>query len=230
MQKRERRAKLRTWNVSLRPRQSPRERLKTRRSSILGSVATLVLILAGCSNGTAAGTAGAATTNAPPASVAVPAPTVAGSAGISGSSATAAAASVAVAPIPDGTYRTKAIPVAVIVARIKTDTSLTADETANLQGFAGHKTDTIEIDLQSGQFTESDSLDGAPFEVGARATYAFPDDHTLVIQEQGPGLSTFVITPTSGGFSLKYKAGAPNTGEDIIGQAIYESSPFTLVP
>jgi hypothetical protein len=199
----------------------------TRWSPFLGSVASLALILAACSNGTAAGTAPAATTTAPVASVAVPAPTVAQS---TGPSATAAATSVAVAPIPDGTYRTKAIPVSTIIARIKTDTTLTTEEQQNLQGYAGHRTDVIELDLQSGQFTESDSLDGAPFEVGARATYAFPDDHTLVIQEQGPGLSTFVITPTSGGFSLKYKAGAPNTGEDIIGQAIYESSPFTLVP
>lgn len=135
-------------------------------------------------------------------------------------------------PIAEGTYRSQPIPVTLIVARINADTTLTdTQRTAALQGFSGHTTQTITLDFRAGQFTESEAFDGAPSEVGARATYAFPDDHTLVIQETCCGLSTFTITPTPGGFSLMYKAGAPNAGEDAIGRAaIYEIGPFTRVP
>jgi hypothetical protein len=177
----------------------------------------LTTTLFGCSRGgpTAAPTVAPATV-----SPATPTPII-----------TAAATAAAGAPIPDGTYQSGANMVSDVLAMITKDTRLTASQKADYQqGFSGHTSDVVRLDLHAGVFTESDSMDGAGFQVGARATYAFPDARTLVIQEDCCGLSTFTITPQPNGFSLTYKTGAPNAGEDVIGEWLYGSHPFTLVP
>jgi hypothetical protein len=185
---------------------------------VLGPIAGLAMFLAACSSGPAA--TGAPPTSTPP-SVAIGSPTATAS----------LTPSTPPGPIAEGTYVSGAVAVASIIDLINADTKLTAAQKATTSaGFAGHKTQTVSLDFHGGQFTESDSFDGAPFEVSARATYAFPDDHTLVIQEQCCGLSTFDLTTSPNGFALKYRVGAPNAGETILGQAIYESSPFTAVP
>ena len=172
--------------------------------------AALAIILAACSSGATSRSSTITATVAPSAS---------------------AAPSAAAGPIPDGTYVTKAIPIPTIVARINADVVLTAAQKAGYaQAFAGHKTEMIWLDFHAGQFTEREAFDGATPDVGARATFAFPDGQTLVIQEECCGLSTFVIAVRQDGFSLRYKAGAPNAGENILGQAaVYEPSPFTQV-
>lgn len=195
--------------------------MRTGRSAtaILALAAGLALSLLGCSATTpaAAPTAAAPTTAAIATVTAIP--------GIPTPAATAAN------PIADGTYVSGPIAVADVVARIKADTTLSAAQRATyLQEFSGLKTDIVELDFHAGRFTESDALDGAPRQVGARATYAFPDSHTLVIQEDCCGLSTFTITTQPNGFSLMYKAGSPNAGEDVVGEWLYQTSPFTLVP
>jgi hypothetical protein len=140
-------------------------------------------------------------------------------------------ASMAAGPIAEGTYRSQAVPVSSIVARINADTTLTAAEKANAtKTFAGHPTQTIELTFSEGQFTASETFDSGQFEVGARATYAFPDSHTLVIQEQCCGISTFDLTTAANSFTLKYRVGAPNAGEDAVGQTVYELRRFTAVP
>jgi hypothetical protein len=181
-------------------------------------IAGLAMFVAACSSGLAP--TGAPTTTTSP-SVATSSPTASAS----------LTPSIAAGPIAEGTYVSGATAVASIIDRINADTKLTAaQKAAYIAGFAGHKTQTVSLDFHAGQFTESDAFDGAALAVGARATYAFPDNHTLVIQEQGPGISTFDVTTSANGFALKYRVGAPNAGEDILGQAIYESSPFTAVP
>jgi hypothetical protein len=136
-------------------------------------------------------------------------------------------------PIAEGRYRSQTVSVAVIIAEVNSDRTLTAPEKAyaiEQQGFADHKTRAVEMNFRNGQLTVTESFDGGPFNVGARATYAFPDSHTLVIQETCCGISTFDLTPGANSFTLKYRAGAPNAGEDIVGQTVYELSPFTLEP
>ena len=193
--------------------------MRIRRSARMASTAIvgLALLLAGCSAG-----------GAPTAAPGTAAPSAAVTPSLTGSTA----APTSRDPIAEGTYTSQPIAVTLIVARINADTTLTAAQRAfDLQGFSGHTTQTVTLDFRGGQFTESEAFDGAPFEVGARASYAFPDDHTLVIQETCCGISTFTITPAPGGFSLMYKVGAPNAGEDAIGRAaIYEIGTFTRVP
>jgi hypothetical protein len=175
-------------------------------------IAGLAMFVGACSSGLAP-TGTPATTTSP--AVATSSPTASASAG----------------PIAEGHYVSGATAVASIIDRINADTKLTAAQKATyIADFAGHKTQTVSLDFHAGQFTESDAFDGAALVGDVHATYAFPDDHTLVIQEQGPGISTFDVTTSANGFALKYRVGAPNAGEDILGQAIYESSPFTAVP
>jgi len=172
-------------------------------------------------------------------SVASPAPiptSVASSAPIPSATPSPAATVVpsvvtATGPIADGTYRTEPVPISAVLAHIEADKTLSTAEKAGFEsGFKGHKTEIIELKLEGGLFTESDAFDGASFEVGAHATYAFPDDRTLVIQEQCCGLSTFTIKAVPNGFALAYTAGAANAGEDVVGQTVYESAPFLRVP
>jgi hypothetical protein len=190
---------------------------------MLGPIASLALVLAACSSGLA--------TTAPPTTT-PPTTTASPSAVIGSPTPTASLApSTPAGPIAEGTYVSSAVTVATIIARINADTKLTAAQKAtDIEAFAGHKTQTASLDFHGGRFTESDSFDGAPLQVDVRAIYAFPDDHTLVIQEQGPGVSTFDVTTSPNGFTLKYRVGAPNAGEDILGQVLYESTPFTPVP
>jgi len=191
----------------------------TRSSGTLGLalLAALAIILAACS-------AGPSLTQAPSSTPGL-------TAGATATATSSALPSVAAGPIAEGTYRSETVAVATIIAKINADTTLTAaQKTAAIQGFSGHQTSVVSLDFHNGQFTESSSFDGAPLEVGARATYAFPDDHTLVIQEACCGISTFDLTTGPSSFMLKYRANALNAGEDIIGQTIYELSPFTLVP
>ena len=199
--------------------------MKTR-WSLLGALLPLMFAVAACTaaapaaSSTATTGASAAPPSAQPSALVSPATTPVASPEPS-----------MVNPIADGIYRTGTIQVSAIIARIDADATLTKDQKAGyISGFTGHKTEAFSIEFGAGAFTEADSLDGSPFQTGATATFAFPDRQTLVIQEDCCGLSTFVVTVQAHGFALKYKAGAPNAGEDIIGQAIYETSPFTLVP
>jgi hypothetical protein len=207
--------------------------MTTRRITVAGLVAGLALALAACSSGSAAGAAPTAT--AAPATPHTALPSIAASIAPPSAADTPSVASptppTSHDPIAEGTYTSQPVAVTAIVARISADTTITASQqAAAIHGFSGYTTQTITLDFRGGQFVESEAFDGGPFEVGARASYAFPDDHTLVIQEVCCGLSTFTITPAPGGFSLMYKVGAPNAGEDAIGRAaIYEIGPFTLM-
>ena len=197
--------------------------MRTSRSAptILALVAGLAVTLLGCSRGTPTTAPTIATTSGPTVAAASPS-TAAG---------TSMQPSAPVAPIADGTYQSGTNLVSDVLARIKADNTLTASQKAHYeQGFTGHHSDVVRLDLHAGVFIESDALDGAPMSVGAKAAYAFPDSHTLVIQEDCCGLSTFTVTPQPNGFSLAYKAGAPNAGEDVVGRWLYGASPFTLVP
>lgn len=124
--------------------------------------------------------------------------------------------------------------VAAVNALINADTKLTAAEKTdiieNAFGLGLHKTFTVTLEFNHGQYTELQGFDGAAGEVGSRATYAFPDDHTLVIQEQCCGISTFQVTNVQNGFTLKVLTGPKNEEDVIVGKILFESSPFILAP
>ena len=66
-------------------------------------------------------------------------------------------------------------------------------------------------------------------EIGSRGTYAFPDQHTLVMEESGgASVSTFELTSTADGFTLKLTSPAGDEVGVIITAIFWESGPFTL--
>ena len=104
--------------------------------------------------------------------------------------------------------------VAALKAMISGDAKLTAAEKKDIieGAFAlgSHKTFTISLTLENRQYTERQGFDGAAGEVGSRATFAFADDHTLVLQEDCCGTTTFDVTQRPQGFALKTtKMGVP---------------------
>jgi hypothetical protein len=193
---------------------------RSRETRALSAIAALAIGLAACSPAPAS-------TTVPPASVA---PTTLASA------PPAATASASTALIPDGTYATAPMDVAAVNALINADPKLTAAEKDKIIKDAfelgSHKTFTVTLEFHDGQYTQYQGLDRAKGEIGARATYAFPDDHTLVIEESCCGISTLDVTPAQNGFSLKVRSGnfVSTEVDTIITHILFESSPFTLVP
>jgi hypothetical protein len=186
----------------------------------------LAFAVAACGTGAATSPA-SPVTPVPPASEAA-----AGTPGTATASPAASQGPVAIAP---GTYMTAAVPVADVRAAIESDDKLTADEKTtiidSMFGLDGHKTVVYSLTLQAGSWTESESYDGGAFRVGSRATYAFPDDHTVVISEVCCGLTTFAVTPDGAGFKLARVSGTQNTEVDkITGAIIFESRPFQPTP
>jgi hypothetical protein len=126
--------------------------------------------------------------------------------------------------------------VAAVKALINADTKLTTADKADIINNAFelglHKTFTVTLEFRNGQYTEHQGFDGDVGGIGSRATFAFPDDHTLVIEEACCGISTFDVTPRQNGFSLKVRSGAQVATEKdrIVGHILFESSPFTRVP
>jgi hypothetical protein len=193
---------------------------RPRETRALSAIAALAIALAACSPAPAGATA-------PPASLA---PTTLASA------PPAATASASTALIPDGTYATAPMDVAAINALINADTKLTAAEKSTIIGDAfelgSHKTTTVTLEFQHGQWTQYEGVDGARGGIGSRATYAFPDDHTLLIEESCCGTSTLDVTSAPNGFSLKIRSGAFLSTEvdTIVTHILFELSPFTRVP
>jgi hypothetical protein len=193
---------------------------RSREIRALSAIAALAIALASCSPAPAS-------TTAPTASLA---PTTLTSA------PPAATASASTALIPDGRYASAPMDVASIYALINADKKLTVAEKdkiiKNAFELGSQKTFTVTLEFHDGQWKEYQGFDGAVGEVGDSATYAFPDDHTLVIEESCCGISTLDVTPAQNGFSLKVRSGAFVSTEvdTIITHILFESSPFTRVP
>jgi hypothetical protein len=165
-------------------------------------------------------------------------PTIAPST-IGSSAAASAAASLAPSaslsptagqPIPAGTYLSGAQSIAAFKAGITADTTLADADKKSLLGdpLLSCTAPFISIEFRAGSLVESSGCDGEPLEVGARATYAFPDDHTLVMEESCCGTTTFAVTSVPDAFFLK-RTSARSTGKDgFIEELLFESSPFML--
>ena len=199
--------------------------MSLKRSQLRGAatIASVALLLAACS-------VGSSVTSAPVISLSLTAaPTLA-------APTLAAKPSASAALIPDGTYAGTPMDVAAVKALINGDTKLTTADKAyiidNAFELDSHKTFMVTLEFHDGQYTEYQGFEGAKGDVGSRATFAFPDDHTLVIEETCCGISKFDVTLAQNGFSLKVRNGdLVSTEKDtIIGQILFESSPFTRVP
>lgn len=187
-----------------------------------GPIFALAIVVAGCTGGNAATTA--------PIITAAPTGPAATTAAIATSAPTRSAAP---SVIPDGMYAAQVAEVADMQALIKADAKLTAAQRAQIESdfsFGNATTSQNFLAFHGGQMTESGGYDGGPAQVGARATYAFPDNHTLVIQETCCS-NTFQVTWAGSAFTLRVLSGTPNTELDIVeNKLVYEWSPFTLVP
>jgi hypothetical protein len=192
---------------------------RSRETRALSAIAAVAIALAACSPAPAS-------TTAPAASVA---PTTLASA----PPATPASASTGL--IPDGTYASAPMDVASIYALINADKKLTVAEKDKIIKDAfeldSQKTLTVTLEFHEGQYTEHQGFDGAVGEVGSHGTYAFPDDHTLVLEDSCCGISTLDVTPAPNGFSLKVRSGSFVSTEvdTIVTHILFESSPFTRV-
>lgn len=144
-----------------------------------------------------------------------------------------AAVSGATALIPDGTYAGPVQQVADVIAHINADTKLSDADRVDLIDTAleirGHTTFDVTLDLRAGQWTQSQAVDGRS-QVASRATYAFPDDHTVVIQESCCGLTTFGVTLAQGGFSLKVLTPLATEADKVISRILFETGTFTRMP
>jgi hypothetical protein len=144
--------------------------------------------------------------------------------------AVASASPTAAPPIPDGTYLSGAQAITTFVAQVKDDTSLTAADRTSLlhDSIASCTAQFVSLDFHAGQLTEADGCDGAALQTGLHATYAFPDAHTLLIQETCCGTSTFTLTFVKDGFFLKQTSPLLSGHDRLISSFLYETSPFML--
>ncbi len=170
----------------------------------------VVVLVAGC------GSAGSSYTVAPSGSSASPAGASASPASASmpaGSAPSATAASTSL--IPDGTYVGDPIPASTIIAAINA-THLSAADKAKMisDGFeldSTSKAVTMSFTFSGGQWTQSASVDGGPSWVGSKGSYAFPDDHTVVLQEPG-ALTTYAVNWSGAALTLKLRSDSSWTG------------------
>jgi hypothetical protein len=136
--------------------------------------------------------------------------------------------------IPDGVYATGPRSVADIRAEIAASKLTEGEQKVivnELFELGDSKTMTISIELRKGQWTQRQQLDDGPNGVGSRATYAFPDDHTVVIQEACCGISSFAVDRDGDTFRLTYSSDNPSSAVDqLAAHILFEEAPFTLVP
>jgi hypothetical protein len=97
--------------------------------------------------------------------------------------------------------------------------------------FGTHSQFVVSLTLQDGMWVERQGLDDEPLKVGSRATYAFPDASTVVIQEACCGISRFHVDGIGTTFRLTYidAEGIPAL-DRMAGHILFEDAPFTAVP
>jgi hypothetical protein len=132
-------------------------------------------------------------------------------------------------PIADGIYVGPTMQVADLNALVKADKALSAAQKTNLL-FTG-TTFALTLYLRGGEYQQGQIVDGGANEVGSFGTFAFPDAHTLILEEKSVfTINTFEMTLTANGFKLK-RTDTSADAEDILRTKIFwESGPFTLRP
>ena len=196
----------------------------------LGLCFVLALALAGCSPG-------APTSGASAAAIASPAPSI----GSAQPSATAVKPAESIAtpsapasagPLPDGDYVSGVVTKAMAQAVFK-DEKVADDPAVKqfLDGFGAKGESRSTMRLASGRWTQFVEQDGKDEGVGEEGTYAFVDDHTIVLQ------STHLPSTVTFEFSLRGETLKWTVRKDSLGAAdlavvrvIFESTPWTRKP
>jgi hypothetical protein len=140
-----------------------------------------------------------------------------------------------VAPIADGTYVGRAVKISDIIASINSTSWLSASERDNLltAPFAqpGKSTFNAYFELNNGAYAIGFIVDGVS-EVDMRATSTFPDDHTLLLQENvlgGPLQTRIGITVEGDSVNvtlLSHETPNNSATDRFIGELLYGSGPF----
>ena len=138
-------------------------------------------------------------------------------------------------PIADGTYTLPPAKVSDLIAMINADAKLSAADKKWLieTAFAmkGGTRFLGWVTLDHGRLTERQQLDDNVANVGTEGTYTFPDDHTMVYQEQCACPATiFTVTPTETGFRLRMRNPPEKEVDALPARVLWESAPFTRQP
>jgi hypothetical protein len=150
----------------------------------------------------------------------------------SSSSPTTSSASKAASTIPEGVYRTHALTWNDLVAAIKAAGFSTEDATRVRPIFEFRKTVVFTLKLQGGQWTEFESDDGGPDQVGDLGIHTVTGDVLGMTGDSGKALQHFKWTLDGAALSLQPRAGDPQrvpgdpqrVGPDSV--AVFTSGPF----
>jgi hypothetical protein len=143
----------------------------------------------------------------------------------SSSSPTTSSASQAAPTIPEGVYRTHALTWNDLVAAIKAAGYSTNDAASVRPIFEFHKTVVFTIKLQGDQWTEFESDDGGPDQVGDLGTYTVTSDVLAMTGDGGKGHQRLKWTLDGIALSLETLPGDPQ-GDAAAPVAIFTSGPF----
>ena len=138
----------------------------------------------------------------------------------------------AAGPIANGRY-TASIPVAGILSRLASDTSLTAEEkqivSGSVLGLAGATTLNIEIRIDDATFTLLYSTDlGGPGGIATPWPMYVLDPATIVldIEAAGDNIQAYFVRRTGNTFTLEPRSAAPTAVETFVRSVLYQSVPF----
>lgn len=193
----------------------------------LAGLALLAILATGCSSGPQA--------SATPLAVAIPSGTPPMESTLPTARVTtpspAPGASASAAPLPNGTYVSGAITKAMIWAGLK-DPKVANDPqvTGFIAAFPYAQT-VFRMSFDNGQWTQSTVADGRDQGVGDGGTFAFVDDHTMVIQGSSDnclGTLNFVLR----GDSLKWTPLRESCGPAYLAvdRVVFGSTPWTRRP
>jgi hypothetical protein len=141
-------------------------------------------------------------------------------------------ASQAASALPEGVYRTDALTWDDLAAAIKAAGFSTEDAARVRPIFEFRKNVVFTLKLQGGQWTEFESDDGGPDQVGDLGTHTVTGDVLAMTGDSGEALQHFKWTLDGAALSLQPRAGDPQrvpgdpqrVGPDSV--AVFTSGPF----
>ena len=133
----------------------------------------------------------------------------------------------AASAIPDGEYAGG------LIARATADATfakLGVAISADVQTFLDEFPARFAMRLQGGHMDVLVDTGGSGFQIGARATYAFPDDRTMTFQDNIGCLDTVGISSQNSNLTLTVMTDSCGATDMAELRVIFETTPFTPVP